>query len=197
MRIYFIFILLLILSSCENQSRKQESKVSRFIYSKYMWGYNDSLNQFQFNIVQYLDIDSSGISRVMKQDKKGKNQFFKTRINDSLLKQINTLFIKGKYKEAYPNNPDTQLIYDGFTYLIDYSSEVTGRHFIRFIPEYAPTEIQNLQSELDKIIAKKNGMIVSYFNLAPYVDSLKSYSLRWHKFPPKPVHPMIHLKSSR
>jgi hypothetical protein len=214
---HFITLLLMVsLFSCREVAKGPPLQLNKFIYSAYRWRLNDSTNNYDFYLDQYLDIDSNGKCRILHHEKFGGNnpKYFIANVNAEQLSELNALFVDKTYKSEY--GPDTSIIYDGLTYNIDYLSPFvdktnrnefssdtppiydgfthgieylspkTGHHIIQFIPGYAPISIQNLKTKLEHIIFDPDNVSAKQFILTEFRDSMKVWSVIGHSLPPPP-----------
>jgi hypothetical protein len=140
-----------------------------------------------------MHIDSSGKYKVIRHVTfLDKPQFFSGTLSDSVRKVIDSMLLENRYfpevrKDGMPDTP--LLIYDGFTYLLDYKIIGKNRTKIQYINSSSrtPENILLLTSLLDTIIFKTQENKIDSFSIGGYIDTLKKISS--YDLPPPPKHP--------
>ena len=110
-------------------------------------------------------------------------------MSDSIRKVIDSILLENKYfpeirKDGMPDTP--LLVYDRFTYLLDYKIIGKRRTKIQYINSSTrtPENILFLTSLLDTIIFKSQENKIDSFSIGAYIDTLKKISS--YNLPPPP-----------
>lgn len=196
-----ILFLLFPLAAGGQTFNKAKFKTSDFKYSVYLWHINLKSNKWDFYLASYLHIDSSGSFELLRHTNfSDKPKYFRGTFNEGLRKRIDSVLIKISYLPNLKtdNISDTPLmIYDGFTYLLDYKligSEQTKIQYINASSK-TPKTILRFTSFLDSIVAKTKHTKCDSFSIGIYLDTLKKISS--NNLPPVPIKPSVKYESPK
>jgi hypothetical protein len=193
MRLLLHISLIFILGGCGQKLKDKNFLNTDLRYSAYVWHLNSETNNNEFYLATYMHIDSSGKYKLIRHVTfLDKPQFFSGTLSDCIRKVIDSMLLKSKYfpevrKDGMPDTP--LLIYDGFTYLLDYKIIGKDRTKIQYINSSSrtPDNILLLTSLLDTIIFKTQENKIDSFSIGEYIDTLKKISS--YDLPPPPKHP--------
>jgi len=195
MKRLFTISLIIILSACGHTLESKNFLNADLKYSSYLWHLNQETNNFEFYLATYIHIDSNGKYQLIRHSTFLDNpQYFSGTLNDSIRKIIDSMLIENKYfpeirKDGLVDVDTTFLIYDGFTYLLDYKIIGKNRTKVQYInsSHRTPDNIIFLTSMLDTIIFKMPGNRIDSFSIGAYTDTLKKISS--YNLPPPPKRP--------
>jgi len=195
MKLLLYILLIFILTACGQKLKSKIFLNTDLKYSSYLWHQNQEMNNFEFSLVTYIHIDSSGRYKLIRCTTLGDNpQYFGGTLNDSIRKIIDSMLLENKYfpeirKDGMPDTP--LLVYDGFTYLLDYKIIGKDRTKIQYINSSSrtPENILFLTSLLDTIIFKTQENKIDSFSIGVYIDTLKKISS--YNLPPLPRPPRL------
>jgi hypothetical protein len=143
----------------------------------------------EFYLAFHFSIDYRGNYKIVKHDSfMDTPKYFKGLIEGELKQEIDSLIIH--IDESKPIIiPDTPLlVYDGFTYCLDYKIGKSDRTKIQYInaEERSPEDIISLTRKLDALIlnTRRNENEIDSFSLGAYVDTLKRISSFDEVLPP-------------
>lgn len=196
----YISLLLLFIACRQPQDNKKLATID-FKYSSYLWHINHDSNQREFYLANYFHIDTNGQFKLIRHTTFLDNpQYFRGTLNDSIRQIIDSMLLENKYHPEIKTDglPDTSLIvYDGFTYLLDYEIVGKGRTIIQYInsSSRSPKNILLLTSLLDTLISKTQLNKIDSFTIETYIDTLKKVSS--YNLPPPPKRPPPDDKSLR
>jgi hypothetical protein len=153
------------------------------------------MNNFEFSLRTYIHIDSSGRYKLIRRNTLHDNpQYFGGTLSDSVREVIDSILLANRYfpeirKDGMPDTP--LLVYDGFTYLLDYKLEGKDRSKIQYINSSSrtPENILFLTSLLDTLIYKTPANKIDSFSIGSYIDTLKKISS--YNLPPPPKPPRV------
>jgi len=173
MRLYIIALVLILISSCQNNKQRKYLFQEDLKYSAYCWHITDSGPQFY--LAHYLDLDKNGHYVGMRHITfLDEPKYFEGNLKDSVLQLIN-LLLDSSYKKSYDfKKPE---VYDGFTYSLDYKKQTGENVSIKFIPEESPIRIKELSMLLDSVIFLKTVNKIPAFSIDAYVSQLKKDTL--------------------
>lgn len=191
MKLLLSISLLLILSACGQKLKNKNFLNTDLKYSSYLWHLNEETNNFEFYLATYLHIDSSGNYKLIRHKRFLDNpEYFGGTLNDSIRTVIDSILLHNKYfpeirKDGLPDTP--LLVYDGFTYLLDYKIISKERTRIEYINSSfrTPENILFLTSLLDTLIFRTEGNKIDSFSNGAYTDTLKKISSFNLPAPPK------------
>ena len=197
----YIFYFLLF-AACRHPQENKKFVTTDFKYSTYTWHINQDSYQWEFHLEDYLHVDSNGHFKLIKHnpDSLDKHFYFSGTINDSIRQIIDSMLIGNKFLPEIKTDglPDTPLIiYDGFTYLLDYKIINKTQAKIQYINSSSrtPENIIFLTSFLDTLINKTHSNKIDSFSIKSYIDTLKNISS--YNLPPPPEPPPPNDKSLR
>jgi hypothetical protein len=193
MKLFNILILLLVVSACNNAKSDRSLSINNIKYSAYSWHYVPDKDSFEFYLASYLSIDNNGTFVVMRHDSfMDTPKYFGGSISDTIRKKIDSMF-EQPYSPVYTYSPDTPIIYDGFSYFIDYVKKDSERKTIQFIPKFSPLRIQELSNLLDTLIYSRAVDKINAFNIVNYEKELIK-EVKVNTKLPKSVPPHIEVK---
>jgi hypothetical protein len=171
--LFIIFILSLV--ACGRHSPADKSLIKEFKYSAFLWHLSPDNDSFNFYLAHYIDVNKDGHFKLMRRDSfMSKPHFFEGILSDTLRRLIDTTFVKGSFKTDYNWNVNDGLVYDGFTYCMDVEKpDSINPKKVFFIPNKAPSEINQLATKLDTLIYNIKGKRVDTFNTNLYQEQLK------------------------
>lgn len=197
----YIFYFLLF-AACRHPQENKMFVTTDFKYSTYTWHINQDNYQWEFYLANYLHVDSNGHFKLIKYnpDSLDNHFYFTGIINDSIRQIIDSMLIENKFLPEIKTDglPDTPLIiYDGFTYLLDYKIINKTQAIIQYINSSSrtPENIIFLTSFLDTLINKTHSNKIDSFSIKSYIDTLKKISS--YNLPPPPEPPPPNDKSLR
>ena len=171
-------------------------------YSTYIWHLNQDTYQWEFHLADYLHVDSIGHFKLIKhnRDSLDKHFYFSGDISDSTRQIIDSILLENKFFPEIKTDgiADTPLIvYDGFTYLLDYKVINKDQAKIQYVNSSSrtPEKILFLTAFLDIVINKTHSNKIDSFSIQPYIDTLKKISS--YNLPPPPKPPPPNYKSLR
>lgn len=187
MRPSYFVIFLLFLTACKQKQDKVEIVNTDLKYSSYLWHINPTSDKWEFYLASYLHIDSSGHFKLIRHDTfMDSAKYLSGTLDSHTRKIIDSVLVNNKY---FPTvMPDTPLlIYDGFTYLLDYELTGGNRAKIQYINSSSrtPENILFLTSLLDKEVYSSNLTKIDRFNIDDYTDTLMKVSS--NDLPPPPI----------
>lgn len=206
MKTYLFILLLLLLVGGRSQTKRFDNNffIGDFKYSTYKWQLKDNPNgnsyEWEFYLLTYLHIDTSGNFQLIRHPYYRSNtEFLKGDISDSVRQTIDLILQKNQYFSEINTSgilADTVLIiYDGFTYLLDYQPiETNKRTRIQYIntSSKTPENILFLTSFLDTFAFNTHINKTDSFSIGAYLDTLKKISS--YSLPPLPLSPPINPK---
>lgn len=161
-----------------------------FQYSSYLWYQSQENYQWKFYLANYLHADSNGQFKLFRHTNfLDKPQYFIGTLNDSIRQIIDSILLENNFHPEIKTDglPDTPLlVYDGFTYLLDYKIMGKTRTKIQYIKSSSrsPKNILNLTALLDIIISRTQFTKIDSFSIGGYIDTLKKIS-SYNLLPPK------------
>jgi hypothetical protein len=193
MKLLLYISLLFILSACGQKLKNKNFLNTELRYSSYLWHLNLETNKNEFYLATYMNIDRSGKYKLIRHTIFLDNpQYFSGTLSDSVRKVIDSIILENKYfpeirKDGMPDTPF--LVYDGFTYLLDYKIMGKDRTKIQYINSSSrtPDNILFLTSLLDTVIFKAQRNKIDSFSIGAYIDTLKKISS--YNLPPPPKRP--------
>lgn len=203
MRILQYIFPFLLFCSCKHPQENRDFAITDFKYSTYIWHINQESNLWEFHLADHLHVDSNGHFKLVKHnpDSLDKHFYFSGTINDSIRQIIDSILLENKFLPEIKIDglQDTPLIvYDGFTYLLDYKIINKAQTKIQYINLSArtPKNILLLTSFLDSVISQRIFKKIDSFAIEEqYIDSLKKISS--YNLPPPPKRPPPYDKSLR
>jgi hypothetical protein len=143
-------------------------------------------------LAAYIHIDSSGKYQLIRHTTFQDNpKYFGGTLSDSIRKIIDSTLLENRYfpeirKDGVVDIDTPFIIYDGFTYLLDYKIKGRDRTKVQYInsSHRTPDNILFLTSLLDTIIFKTPGNRIDSFSIGVYTDTLKKISS--YNLPPPP-----------
>ena len=186
---YILFFLLF--AACRHPRESKKIVITDFKYSTYTWHVNQNSYQWEFHLADYLHVDSAGHFKLIKHnpDSLDKHFYFSGTINDSIRQILDSLLLENKFHpeirtDGLPDSP--LLVYDGFTYLLDYKLIDKAQAKIQYINSSSrtPENILSLTAFLDIVINKTQSKRIDSFSIKPYTDTLKKISS--YNLPPPP-----------
>jgi hypothetical protein len=195
MKLLLYISLIFILSACGQNLTPQNFLNTELTYSSYLWHLNSETDKNEFYLASYLHIDSSGKYKLIRHSKfLDDPQYFSGSLSDSFRKVIDSILLENKYfpairKDGAVDADTSFLIYDGFTYLLDYKIRDSDRAKVQYInsSHSTPENILFLTSLLDTIIFKSPGKRIDSFSIGRYADTLRKISS--YNLPPPPKRP--------
>ena len=157
---------------------------------------NQDSYQWEFHLADYLHVDSNGHFKLIKHnpDSLDKHFYFSGTINDSIRQILDSLLLENKFHpeirtDGLPDSP--LLVYEGFTYLLDYKLIDKAQSKIQYSNSSSrtPENILSLTAFLDIVINKTQSNKIDSFSIHPYIDTLKKISSYALPPPPKPPPP--------
>jgi hypothetical protein len=197
----YIFCFLLF-AACRHPHENKKFVTADFKYSTYIWHINQVSDQLEFHLADYFHVDSSGHFNLIKHnpDSLDKHFYFSGTINDSIRQILDSLLLENKFHpeirtDGLPDSP--LLVYDGFTYLLDYKLIDKDQAKIQYIKSSSrtPENILSLTAFLDIVIKNTQSNKIDSFSIKPYIDTLKKISSYY--LPPPPKRPPPNDKSLR
>jgi hypothetical protein len=186
----YIFYFLLF-AACKHPHENKKFVTTNFKYSTYTWHINQDSYQWEFHLADYLHVDSNGNFKLIKHnpDSLDKHFYLSGTINDSIRQIIDSMLLENKFLPEIKTDglADTPLIiYDGFTYLLDYKIINKAQAKIQYINSSSrtPENIIFLTSFLNNLINETQSNRIDSFSITPYIDTLKKISL--YNLPPPP-----------
>ena len=179
MKLLLSISLIVILSACGHALKNNNFFNVDLKYSSYLWHLNSETNKNEFYLATYMNIDSNGKYKLIRHTTFLDNpQYFTGTLSDSFRKVIDSILLGNKYfpeirKDGVPDTPF--LVYDGFTYLLDYKIIGKDRTKVQYINSSSrtPKNILFLTSLLDTLIFKTQGNKIDSFSIGSYMDALK------------------------
>jgi hypothetical protein len=177
---YILFVLLFL--SCRHSQDRKTSAISDFKYSSYLWQVNQQTHKWEFYLANYFHVDSNGEFKLMRHTVfLDTPQYFSGTLNEFTKQTYDSLLLENKFfpEIKTDRSPDTPfLVYDGFTYLLDYKIVGKDRTKIQYINSSKRTQpnILHLTMLLDLHIAKTYANKIDSFSIGSYVDTLKKIS---------------------
>ena len=196
MKLLLSISLIIILSARGHTLESKNFLNADLKYSSYLWHLNQDMTDLEFSLFSYIHIDSSGHYELIRHTTLHDNpQYFAGTLTDSVRKIIDSILYRNKYlpeirKDGLPDTP--LLVYDGFTYLLDYKINGKERTKVQYINSSlrTPDNILFLTSLLDTIIFKRQANKIDSFSIGSYIDTLKKISPYNLPPPPKPPRPI-------
>jgi len=193
MKLLLYISLVIILNACGQTVKNKNLLNADLKYSSYLWHLNEDMTDLEFSLFSYIHIDSSGRYKLIRHTTLHDNpQYFAGTLTDSVRKIIDSILYRNKYlpeirKDDVVDTPF--LIYDGFTYLLDYKIIGKDRTKVQYINSSSrtPDNILFLTSLLDTIIFKAQANKIDSFSIGSYIDTLKKISS--YNLPPPPKRP--------
>jgi hypothetical protein len=202
MKILPYILSFLLVGACRHQQENKKFLTTDFKYSTYTWHINHDSYQWEFHLADYLHVDSNGHFKLIKHnpDSLDKHFYFSGTINDSIRQIIDSMLLENKFLPEIKTDglSDTPLIiYDGFTYLLDYKIINKTQAKIQYINSSSrtPENIISLTSFLDSLINETQSNKIDSFSIKRYIDTLKKISS--YNLPPPPEQPPPTDKSFR
>ena len=195
MRPLYFLILLFLLIACKQKQDKEASAITDFKYSSYLWHVNQQTHQWEFYLANYFHVDSNGEFKLMRHTVfLDTPQYFSGSLNEFTKQTYDSLLLENKFLPEIRTDglPDTPLlVYDGFTYFLDYKIIGKARTKVQYINSSArtPANVLYLTMLLDLHIAKIHANKIDSFSIKPYIDTLKKISSYNLPPPPKPPPP--------
>lgn len=198
-RCYCTLSLLLLLDSCSYSKQDLNNfALGDFKYSTYRWTLKEKLGnsyEWEFYLLTYLHIDKTGTYHLIRHPYYRSNtEFFKGTISNSIRTTIDSILKRNDYFPEISADGilrDTvPIIYDGFTYLLDYRLTKTNKRTqIQYIntPSKTPENILSLTSFLDTFAFNTFLNKTDSFPIGSYLDTLKKISS--YDRPPLPLSP--------
>lgn len=199
MKLLLYISLVIILSACGRKLKNKNFLNADLKYSSYLWHLNQDANDFEFYLATYIHIDSSGKYQLIRHSTFLDNpQYFGGTLSDSIRKIIDSMLLENKYvpeirKDGVVEIDTPFLIYDGFSYLLDYKIIGKDRTKVQYINSSSrtPDNILFLTSLFDTIIFKTHANEIDSFSIGSYIDTLKKISSYNLPPPPKPLPPNL------
>ena len=186
---YILFVLLF--GACRQSQENKKFRTTEFKYSTYIWHLNQDTYQWEFHLADYLHVDSIGHFKLIKHnpDSLDKHFYFSGDISDFTRQIIDSILLENKFLPEIKTDgiADTPLIvYDGFTYLLDYKVINRDQAKIQYVntSSRTPENILYLTSFLDTLIDKIQTNKIDRFSIKSYTDTLKKISS--YNLPPPP-----------
>ena len=197
---YILFFLLF--AACRQTEENKKFLTTELKYSTYIWHLNQDTYQWEFHLADYLHVDSIGHFKLIKHnpDSLDKHFYFSGDISDSTRQIIDSILLQNKFLPEIKTDgiADTPLIvYDGFTYLLDYKVINKDQDKIQYVNSSSrtPENILFLTTFLGIVINKTHSNKIDSFSIQPYIDTLKKISS--YNLPPPPKPPPPNDKSLR
>jgi hypothetical protein len=193
MKLLLSISLIIILSACGHTLESNKFLNADLKYSSYLWHLNQDMTGLEFSLFSYIHIDSSGRYKLIRHTTLHDNpQYFAGTLTDSVRKIIDSILYRNRYLPEIRTDgvPDTPfLVYDGFTYLLDYKIIGKDRTKVQYINSSSrtPKNILFLTSLLDTLIFKRQANKIHSFSIGSYIDTLKKISS--YNLPPPPKRP--------
>ncbi len=190
----FLFLFL----ACKQRIDRTKFKTDDLKYSVYTWNFNTKTNKMNFYLADYLHIDAKGSFQLFRHPfQEDKPEYFNGITNDKWRFDIDSILVENKYfPEIKPgNNLNTpSIIYDGFTYLLDYKLKGKEQTKIVYINSNlrTPENILWLTSYLDKIISSTKHIKCDSFSIGKYLDTL--IKINSFNLPPPPMRTITKLE---
>ncbi len=177
-----IVVIAILYTGCKNKENKEGIQ---FQYSAYSFHFNEEKEIMEFYLAYYFKISEDGNYKIFKHSTfmdipkyfKGKFEIDDKENIDSLIININN-----SQPIIIPDTP--LLVYDGFTYCLDYKigNKATGK--IQYINSRSrcPENIYTLTAKLDALILNTRKNETDSFSLGAYIDTLKKIS-SFYNFP--------------
>lgn len=191
MKCTLFIILIFLFTACTQKQNKQEFECADLQYSAYLLHFNGDNNKWEFYLANYMHMDSSGQFNLIRHDAfMDTTQYLTGILDDPTRKIIDSVLLENNYFPAITANviSDTPIIiYDGFTYLLDYKLKGKDRVKIQYInsPSRSPQNMRFLTAILDKEIAAARLKKIAPFYIKQYTDTLIKISSSG--LPPVPV----------
>ena len=189
---YILFILLF--AACRQFQENKKFLTTELKYSTYIWHLNQDTYQWEFHLADYLHVDSIGHFKLVKHnpDSLDMHFYFSGEINNYTRQTIDSILLENKFIPEIKTDEvaDTPLIvYDGFTYLLDYKIINKDQAKIQYVNSSSrtPENILFLTSFLDNFINKTQTNKIDSFSIKSYTDTLKKISS--YNLPPPPKRP--------
>jgi hypothetical protein len=202
MKILSYILFYLLFAACKHPLENKKFVTTDFKYSTYSWHMNQDSYQWEFHLADYLHIDSNGDFKLIKHnpDTFDKHFYFSGTINDSSRQIIDSLLLENKFHpeiktDGLPDSP--LLVYDGFTYLLDYKLIDKAQAKIQNINSSSrtPENFLSLTAFFDIVINKTQSNNIDSFSIQTYIDTLKKISS--YNLPQPPKRPVPNDKSFR
>ncbi len=163
------------LVACGQNNSLDKLGIKKFRYAAFLWHKSPDNDNVNFYLAHYIDIDKDGHFKLMRRDSfMSTPQYFEGTLSNNLRKIIDTPFIKETYKTDYHWNINDNIAYNAFTYAIDFKkADTTQLKRIYFIPNKAPSEINQLASKLDSLIFNTNNKAIDTMDTYSYEEELK------------------------
>ena len=188
MRTLISITIILTIVACNLRPTPKVMETVDLKYSAFYWHSNDQTQKREFYLYSYINIKKNGSYVLMGHDYwKGKTKYFAGIMDSSILKLIDTVFLKSKYKSDYSVDIENLVIYDGLTYCFDYTLEGDKNREVQFIPPHSPDQFKLLASKLDTLISKTIKSNIDTLLLETYKSRLSEISLL--NLPPMPLPP--------
>jgi hypothetical protein len=185
--------LCLLFTACKHLQETKKFVITDFKYSTYTWHINLDSYKWEFYLGDYFHVDSNGQFKLIRHSASlDKHQYFNGTLHDSIRQIIDSILLENKFNPEIRTDglADTPLIiYNGFTYLVDYSILGKTRTKIQYINSSSrtPNNILFLTSFLDTVISKTKLNRINNFSIETYIDTLKKISS--YNLPPPPLPP--------
>jgi hypothetical protein len=202
MKMLVFISLVLLFACCRHAQINKKFLAADFKYSTYIWHISEDGYKREFHLADYLHVDSNGNFKLIRHGAVlDTHEYFSGTLNDSVRQIIDSILSNNKYHPQIKNNqlPDTPvLIYDGFTYLLDYKLKDKAGVKIQYInaSSRTPENILFLSAFLDTIISNTvDKKIPGFLIEKSYIDTLKKISS--YNLLPLPIQPSFSDKSHR
>jgi hypothetical protein len=187
MRPLYFVILLFFLTACKQKQDKTEFANTDLKYSSYLWHINPDSDKWEFYLANYMHIDSSGHFKLIRHESfMDSAKYFSGTLDRQTREIIDSVLLNNNY--ILTTMPDTPLlIYDGFTYLLDYKLKGKNRAKVQYInsSSRSPENILFLTSLLDREVSYRHLTQIERFNIDDYIDTLIKVSS--YNLPPPPI----------
>ncbi|MDX2282176.1 MAG: hypothetical protein NW218_21485 [Saprospiraceae bacterium] len=194
----YIYLLLLI-GACSYPPAPKKIVTTDLKYATYVWYLSPNKEQWDFHLADYLHVDSTGHFELIRHDTfLTRHTYFKGVLTDSIRQIVDSLLLANKFFPGLSTAGifDTVfLVYDGFTYLLDYKMIDKAQTKIQYFNSSSviPQNIQYLTDWLNTLISGTAATQTDSFSMGTYLDTLKMISSK--DVPPPPgksvrfVHP--------
>lgn len=191
MKIRPYLCLFLLIGACSYPPAPKKIVTTDLKYATYTWYLSPNREQWDFHLADYLHVDSTGHFELIRHDTfLARHTYFKGTLNDSTRQIIDSLLLANKFSPGLSTagiSDTVFLVYDGFTYLLDYKMIDKAQTKIQYFNSSSviPQNIQYLTDWLDTLISRTAATQTDSFSMGPYLDTLKMISSK--DVPPPPI----------
>lgn len=185
----YIYLLLLI-GACNYPPAPKKMATTDLKYATYAWYLSPNSEQWDFHLADYFHVDSTGHFELIRHDTfLTKHTYFKGVLTDSTRQMVDSLLLANKFFPGLSTagiSDTVFLVYDGFTYLLDYKMIDKAQTKIQYFNSSSviPQNIQYLTDWLDTLISGTAATQTDSFSMGTYLDTLKMISSK--DVPPPP-----------